>query len=260
MKPNAEIGGDKKTPARGGGKNAVKRVLPAPPLAALRSSALAPPTADESRRFALAAQLADAARACACGDALAGAFTEKLRFASPASVARGHGWAAVTALSALCEAAFAETARGNRASDVFRTNTRRIRSEPRAGASPVVGEVENAPSPEEKTPDSKTKASFLTARTRKSLTLERDFDAGSPEAAAVEEEPRVAGAVAPSPESDRKSPERTHLEARSPSRRPASRAMRAAAAARARLAARNSWQRVFDPDAGTPAGGVVVAR
>ena len=260
VKPNAEIGGDKKTPGRGGGKNAVKRVLPAPPLAALRSSALAPPTADESRRFALAAQLADAARACACGDALAGAFTEKLRFASPASVARGHGWAAVTALSALCEAAFAETARGNRASDVFRTNTRRIRSEPRAGASPVVGEVENAPSPEEKTPDSKTKASFLTARTRKSLTLERDFDAGSPEAAAVAEEPRVAGAVAPSPESDRKSPERTHLEARSPSRRPASRAMRAAAAARARLAARNSWQRVFDPDAGTPAGGVVVAR
>jgi hypothetical protein len=76
----------------------------------------------------------------------------------------------------------------------------------------------------------------------------------------VEEEPRVAGAVAPSPESDRKSPERTHLEGRSPSRRPVSRAMRAAAAARARLAARNSWQRVFDPDAGTPAGGVVVAQ
>jgi hypothetical protein len=252
LKPNAEIGGDKKTP-RGGQKNAVKRVPPAPPLAALRSSALAPPTADESRRFALAAQLADAARACAGGDALAGAFTEKLRFASPASVARGHGWAAVTALSALCEAAFAETARGNRASP-----PRRIRSEPRAGASPVVGEVENAPSPEEKTPDSKTKAP--TARTRKSLTLERDFDAGSPEAVAVEEEPRVAGAVAPSPESDRKSPERTYLEARSPSRRPASRAMRAAAAARARLAARNSWQRVFDPDTGTSAGGVVVAR
>jgi len=254
---NAEIGGDKKTP-RGGGK----KILPAPPLAALRSSALAPPTADESRRFALAAQLADAARACAGGDAREGpgAFTEKLRFASPASVARGHGWAAVTALSALCEAAFAETARGNRASPV----SARIRSEPRAGASPVVGttvenveNVENAPSPDEKTPDSKSRKS------RKSrMTLERDFDAISisPEAAAVEEEPRVAGAVAPSPESDRKSPERTHLEGRSPSRRPASRAMRAAAAARARLAARNSWQRVFDPDAGTPAGGVVVAR
>ena len=249
VKPNAEIGGDKKTP-RAGQKNTAKRVLPAPPLAALRSSALAPPTADESRRFALAAQLADAARACAGGDALAGAFTEKLRFASPASVARGHGWAAVTALSALCEAAFAETARGNRASPM----SARVRSEPRAGASPVVGKVENAPSPDEKTPDSKSRKS------RKSLTLERDFDAGSPEAAAVEEEPRVAGAVAPSPESDRKSPERTHLEGRSPSRRPVSRAMRAAAAARARLAARNSWQRVFDPDAGTPAGGVVVAQ
>ena len=118
-----------------------------------------------------------------------------------------------------------------------------------------VENVENAPSPDEKTPDSKSRKS------RKSrMTLERDFDAGSPEAAAVEEEPRVAGAVAPSPESDRKSPERTHTEGRSPSRRPASRAMRAAAAARARLAARNSWQRVFDPDAGTPAGGVVVAR
>ena len=80
-------------------------------------------------------------------------------------------------------------------------------------------------------------------------------DSGSPEAFAVEEEPRVAGAVAPSPESDRKSPERTHLEGRSPSRRPVSRAMRAAAAARARLAARNSWQRVFDPETGAPAGG-----
>jgi len=264
VKPNAEIGGDKKTPRGAAGqKITAKRVLPpAPPLAALRSSALAPPTADESRRFALAAQLADAARACAGGDAREGpgAFTEKLRFASPASVARGHGWAAVTALSALCEAAFAETARGNRASPV----SARIRSEPRAGAKwkTVVGttvenveNVENAPSPDEKTPDSKSRKS------RKSrMTLERDFDAGSPEAAAVEEEPRVAGAVAPSPESDRKSPERTHLEGRSPSRRPASRAMRAAAAARARLAARNSWQRVFDPDAGTPAGGVVVAR
>ena len=87
-------------------------------------------------------------------------------------------------------------------------------------------------------------------------------DSGSPEAFAVEEEPHVAGAVAPSPESDRKPSERTDREeARSPSRRPTSRAMRAAAAARARLAARNSWQRVFDPDAGVPAGGVVkVAR
>ena len=35
--------------------------------------------------------------------------------------------------------------------------------------------------------------------------------------------------------------------------------MRAAATARTRLAARNSWQRVFDPDAGVPAGGVVNA-
>jgi hypothetical protein len=81
-------------------------------------------------------------------------------------------------------------------------------------------------------------------------------DSGSPEAAAVEEEPHVAGAVSLSPESDRKSPECAHRnESRSPSRRPASRAMRAAAAARARLAARNSWQRVFDPETGAPAGG-----
>ena len=81
-------------------------------------------------------------------------------------------------------------------------------------------------------------------------------DSGSPEAFAVEEEPHVAGAVSLSPESDRKSPECAHRnESRSPSRRPASRAMRAAAAARARLAARNSWQRVFDPETGAPAGG-----
>ena len=229
------------------------RLLPAPPLAALRSSALAPPSADESRRFALAAQLADAARACAGVDA--DEFPHKLRFASPASVARGHGWAAVTALSALCDAAFAALVRASPPRARLETQTAV------SGSSERAERAEDASSEgEEKTPPRKEKEKRPSARIRTRLTgIYGDVgdvsDSGSPEAAAVEEEPHVAGAVAPSPESDRKSPECENLESRSPSRRPASRAMRAAAAARARLAARNSWQRVFDPDAGAPAGG-----
>ena len=229
------------------------RLLPAPPLAALRSSALAPPSADESRRFALAAQLADAARACAGVDT--DEFPHKLRFASPASVARGHGWAAVTALSALCDAAFAALVRASPPRARLETQTAV------SGSSERAERAEDASSEgEEKTPPRKEKEKRPSARIRTRLTgIYGDVgdvsDSGSPEAAAVEEEPHVAGAVAPSPESDRKSPECENLESRSPSRRPASRAMRAAAAARARLAARNSWQRVFDPDAGAPAGG-----
>ena len=229
------------------------RLLPAPPLAALRSSALAPPSADESRRFALAAQLADAARACAGVDT--DEFPHKLRFASPASVARGHGWAAVTALSALCDAAFAALVRASPPRARLETQTAV------SGSSERAERAEDASSEgEEKTPPRKEKEKRPSARIRTRLTgIYGDVgdvsDTGSPEAAAVEEEPHVAGAVAPSPESDRKSPECENLESRSPSRRPASRAMRAAAAARARLAARNSWQRVFDPDAGAPAGG-----
>ena len=129
------------------------------------------------------------------------------------------------------------------------------------GSSKKAERAEDASSEgEEKTPPRKEKEKRPSARIRTRLTgIYGDVgdisDSGSPEAAAVEEEPHVAGTVAPSPESDRKSPVCENLESRSPSRRPVSRAMRAAAAARARLAARNSWQRVFDPDAGAPAGG-----
>ena len=264
MKPASENETGEKKRAVSGKK--ASRLLPAPPLAALRSSALAPPSADESRRFALAVSLTDAARACAGVDA--DAFAEKLRFASPASVARGHGWAAVTALSALSEAAFAALAR---ASPPRRARETSSRAGSRATA--AAGKPSRDPAKEnenengaENTPAKVSKDSVNppSARVRRSLTLtpDRDVGSGSPEAAAVEEEPHVAGAVAPSPESDRKPSERTDREeARSPSRRPTSRAMRAAATARTRLAARNSWQRVFDPDAGAPAGGVVkVAR
>ena len=250
-KPAAEApNGEKRRAARGN----APRLLPAPPLAALRSSALAPPSADESRRFALAAQLADAARACA-GEFLADEFPDKLRFASPQSVARGHGWAAVTALSALCDAAFAK---------IVRASPPRCRRETRTTS--VSGSSEKAEKEgEETTPPRKEKEKRPSA-VRLRMRLDGIYgdgdvgypvsDSGSPEAFAVEEEPHVAGAVSLSPESDRKSPECAHRnESRSPSRRPASRAMRAAAAARARLAARNSWQRVFDPETGAPAGG-----
>ena len=185
--PASEVRGEKKPRAVSG--ETASCLLPAPPLAALRSSALAPPSADESRRFALAVSLTDAARACTGVDA--DAFAEKLRFASPASVARGHGWAAVTVLSALCEAAFAALARAS--------PPRRSRE---ARATNAMAETPIHAEKQQKTPE-KNDANAPSARIRKSVTPtpESDFGSGSPEAAAAEE-PHFTGAVAPSPESD----------------------------------------------------------
>ena len=68
-----------------GGKHR-KRVLPAPPLAALRSSARSRPRPRTSRVGSRSPRSWRTRRGRArVGDALAGAFTEKLRFASPAS-------------------------------------------------------------------------------------------------------------------------------------------------------------------------------
>jgi hypothetical protein len=203
---------------------------------------LAPPTAEESRRFALATRLADAARACAGIDA---SIVEKLRFASPAAVARGHGWAAVTALSALCEATFA----GGFATRALLKKQKTPNVPNGSGTASGFAKHNSA-----RTPQKKIGPLEVFPK-----TISRSL-ARSPEADSVEDAPRgalrLAAAVSPEKETD-SAPVRGSSP---PPRRSNSRAMRAAAEARARLAARNSWQRVFDVDVARTAkqaGGVV---
>jgi len=203
------------------------KAAPPPPLAALRSYSLTTPTEDELVCFALASRLADAARACVGADANV---ARKLQFASAAAVARGHGWAAVTVLSTLCECAFRRVGSSTQAVgvlEVLEKNKQSPRKQtPTKKWSPRKPKLEKFPSP------SQSKRSPIGAVKK------------SPEPNLVEEEPHVK-TVSLSPEVGIENAE-TRLVSPAPVKKSASRAMRAAAAARARLAARNSWQRVFD--------------
>ena len=204
---------------------------PAPPLAALRSVALAPPTVDEQKRFALATSLADAARACLGTDA---GVRDKLRFASPATVARGHGWAAVTCLSALCESAFLNvgTVQQKTPEKKKLPKSPKKKSPPRKVRSPM--------KPLEVFPSSKASRSPI----KSNGSLVKSLVIGSPEPTAVEEEPGIESASL-SPETNEINGAEEKLVS-VPAKKPMSRAMQKAAEARTRLHARNSWQMVFD--------------